>query len=96
MNYQKIDYDSAMIKEASTILDVPAEALLYYAWPQTYGSTAGPFSGMGGQAISTFTIEAFTTTPFADRRDAVLFCKGQIFKRVQNFNPAMAVRGVYR
>ncbi len=31
----------------------------YYAFPQTFGSTSGPHGGMGGQAISTFTVEAY-------------------------------------
>jgi hypothetical protein len=33
-----------------------------------FGSTVGPFSGIGGQAISSFTIEAYV-----DGKDAVIF-----------------------
>jgi hypothetical protein len=31
----------------------------YYAWPQVFGSTCGPRKGIGGQAMTTFTIEAY-------------------------------------
>lgn len=33
--------------------------LNYYAWPQMFSSTTGPCGGMGGQVMSTFTIEAW-------------------------------------
>lgn len=91
MNYQKIDFSGDQIQDASKILDAPIEMLSYYAWPQTYGSTSGPFPGFGGQAMSTFTIEAYS-----DGRDAILFCKGKPFKRIQRFDPCKAVRGEYR
>ena len=31
----------------------------YYAWPQTFGSTCGPRKGIGGQAMTSFTVEAY-------------------------------------
>jgi len=33
----------------------------YFAWPQIFSSTAGPHGGIGGQAISTFTVEAWVS-----------------------------------
>lgn len=33
--------------------------IAYYAWPQMFGSTAGPCGGIGGQAMSTFTVDAW-------------------------------------
>lgn len=35
------------------------ESLDYYAWPQTFGDTSGPRGGIGGRAISSFTVEAY-------------------------------------
>jgi len=31
----------------------------YYAYPETFGSTAGPRGGIGGCAMSKFTVEAW-------------------------------------
>ena len=59
----------------------------YYAWPQTFGSTAGPFGGVGGQAITTFTIEAWEY----NYRFAVIFCGTKIIKVTDKFEPMKAV-----
>lgn len=90
MNYQKINYETLPPMKAAEILDCPPEMLLYYAWPQTFSSTTGPFGGIGGQAFSIFTIEAYS-----DGRDAVLFCKGKLWKKVGKFDPREAVIGKY-
>lgn len=58
-------------------------SLQYFAWPQTFGSTAGPFGGIGGQAVSTFTIEAWW-----DGSRAVLFCGGRLLKITNHFDAA--------
>ncbi len=50
------------------------EDLTYYAYPCTFGSTAGPHEGMGGCAMSMFTIHAFVSEMTGD---AVLFCAGK-------------------
>lgn len=83
MNYQSYGKD---IDLASQELGVASDDVDYYAWPQTFGSTSGPFGGIGGQTISCFTIEAYA---FAG--DAVLFCNGKRLRRVNNFNPLMRV-----
>ena len=33
----------------------------YYAWPQTFSSTTGPNKGIGGQTMTEFTVEVYTT-----------------------------------
>lgn len=33
--------------------------LSYYAWPEMFGSTSGPRGGIGGCAMTDFTIEAW-------------------------------------
>ena len=46
----------------------------YYRFPKMYGSTAGPFRGVGGRAMTTFTIEAW----HSDWGPAVIFFNGRI------------------
>lgn len=80
MNYQN---KTDNILEASTELECPVDMLDYFAFPKSFPTTSGPFSKEGvvsGQAISSFTIEAYT-----DGRDAVLFCKGRRWKRVDKW-----------
>lgn len=69
MNFQNQREDHA----AQKALGVAERDLDYYAWPQRFSSTAGPFSEIGGQAISTFTVEAWVDAPSGY---AALFCKG--------------------
>jgi hypothetical protein len=50
----------------------------YYAWPQTFGNTGGPFckpGGVYGQAMTRFTIEAWVEGAYA-----VIFCNGRVVK----------------
>ncbi|NET30658.1 MAG: hypothetical protein F6K19_01470 [Cyanothece sp. SIO1E1] len=57
MNYQK-----EVPKEVVEILKKQCIAycwLDYYAFPEMFGSTAGPHGGIGGAAMSKFTIEAW-------------------------------------
>lgn len=58
---------------------IPCEPgdLDYWAWPKAFGSTAGPFGGVGGQAISTFTLEAWT---LGYGCPAVTFCRGRVIR----------------
>lgn len=46
-------------KEASEKLNIPEQMLDYCAWPEVYGNTSGPFGRIGGQTMTTFTIEAW-------------------------------------
>lgn len=56
MNYEKKPPENVL-----NILQMKSEVVdcSYFAWPQTFGSTAGPHPGIGGQAISSFTVEAW-------------------------------------
>lgn len=45
----------------------------YYAYPVVYGSTSGPFGGLGGAAMTTFTHDAFVIGKYA-----VVLCKGKV------------------
>ena len=63
--------------------------LEYWAWPQVFGSTAGPFGGIGGQAMTTFTIEAWSNGLGGE---AVLFCHNKILKVVKEWEGPCTVR----
>ena len=56
----------------------------YYAWPQVFGSTAGPFGGIGGATMTSFTIESWSMHNFA-----VLFCGNKVMKVTDKFEPLM-------
>lgn len=67
--------------------------LEYYAFPYLFGNTKGPLkrsnNTMAGQAMTTFTIEAWS-----DGRHSVLFCQGLVIDircDVDGFDP-MKVR----
>lgn len=45
----------------------------YYAFPNTFSSTSGPCGGIGGQAMSSFTIEAWAC---GDSGPTIYVCKG--------------------
>lgn len=38
---------------------IEASELTYCSWPEMFGSTSGPFHGIGGQAFTTFRMEAW-------------------------------------
>ena len=62
----------------------------YYAYPQSFSNTGGPFckpGGVYGQAFCTFTVEAWVCGKFA-----VLFCNGKIIKAVNNWEGVGSVR----
>lgn len=79
MNLQR-NQDSKEAAEAAVILGVGVEYLEYYAWPHMFSSTAGPFGGIGGQSMSTFTLEAW-----AYGSSAVVFCNGRVIARTDVF-----------
>lgn len=80
MNYQKdLELGIGRKEACQRILEVfpDSEALEYYmdyyAYPQTFSSTAGPFKGrIAGQAFCTYTVEAWVFG-----RYALLFCNGK-------------------
>ena len=49
--------------------------MTYCSWPEVFASTAGPFGGIGGQAMTTFRMEAWVWHDWA-----VVFCKGRIVR----------------
>ncbi len=59
--------------------------LHYWAWPQTFSTTAGPFlkNGMfAGQAFTTFPMEAWS-----DGKHTCVFSKGQLVRCVKSDEP---------
>jgi hypothetical protein len=78
-------YPSVPAEDVAERLKSRADELEYWAWPQVFGSTAGPFVGIGGQAMTTFTIEAWHD----GGGKAALFCNGKVFKITDQFEPQM-------
>jgi hypothetical protein len=89
LNFQKQREDHV----AAKVLGVSEKYLDYFAWPQRVSSTAGPFPGIGGQAITTFTVEAWVDSPSGY---AVLFCNGKQWRTVSQFDISKAINGEYR
>lgn len=89
MNYQNYNETIEHFRTlASEKFGHHPEMFEYYAWPQTFGSTAGPFGGIGGQAMSTFTIEALVAG-----REAILFSSGKLIRYTTKFEPLMRLPG---
>jgi hypothetical protein len=73
MTTDKADLQGVSRKDASITLKIHQDELNYSSWTETFGSTSGPFGGIGGQAISVFTIEAWS-----DGVAVVIFCEGRV------------------
>ncbi len=71
MNYQK--------ETPKEVLDIFHRAgidcydLDYYAFPEVFGQTSGPHGGIGGSAMSAFTVEAYVYQDIA----TVYVCSGK-------------------
>lgn len=97
MNKQKKPDVSVELAYAELVCKFPEESdyfftdrFDYYAYPQSFGNTGGPFckpGGVYGQAFCTFTIEAWVCGKFA-----VLFCNGKVIKVVDNWEGVGSVR----
>ena len=59
MNYQKEIPQLVLDKFFHHGINVRDGNIRYYAFPHTFGSTCGPRNGIGGQSLSTFTVEVF-------------------------------------
>jgi len=55
--------------------------LIYISWPELFGSTTGPFGGIGGQAMTWFRMEAWINT----NQEGLVFCNGKKVSRVSAF-----------
>lgn len=74
MNYQKRPPEEVLNILKRHVID--PDSLSYYAWPELFSSTAGPQGGIGGQAMSTFTIEAWLCEPAGP---TVFTCAGMFY-----------------
>ena len=94
MNYQikesgvSAETAAKLLIEPGAPTELTGRYLDYYAWPQVFGTTAGPFGGIGGATMTTFTIEAFYDPA---RGKAVLFCGKKVLRVVNDFKPLMRV-----
>jgi uncharacterized phage protein (TIGR01671 family) len=69
------------------------EHISYFAWPQTFGSTAGPHPGIGGQVVCNFTVEAYVANRIGPTvyicSDMYSFKEGRFepFKNIKSWIP---------
>ena len=86
MNSQK--QPPERVKELLKELGIKYIHLSYYAYPETFGSTAGPYGGIGGQAMTTFTIEAWES----DMDGKTLYTCGNMFHVEDRFEYGKYIR----
>lgn len=53
---------------------------VYHSWECLFGSTCGPFDGIGGQSMTTFRMEAWVFGELA-----CVFCNGRVVKVTDSF-----------
>lgn len=89
MNFTKIQQDPRAqialdrLNESHNDLSHKLPCVTYldkFSFPHIYGSTAGPFGGIGGQAMTTFQIDAFY-----DGKKAAVFCGDKFIKIIDDF-----------
>ena len=61
-----------LVEQAAEKMKCAPHQIDVYVWPQVFGSTAGPRYGIGGQAITTFTVVAFESAT----GDRLKWCAG--------------------
>ncbi len=71
---------------AAKELGVNPDWLERYSFPQAFGSTTGPFGGIGGQMVTTCQIDAYT-----DGVKTVFFCGGRRVKCIDGWNPRISM-----
>lgn len=67
-------------------LRVPPALIDMYSFPQVFTSTAGPFGGIGGAAMTSMQIYAYT-----DGIYTVFFCNGKRVKCIKNWQPSISM-----
>lgn len=72
-------YNKLFLEQKAGFYDVE-----YYAWPQVFSSTCGPYGGIGGDALTTFTIEAIHNIMF---NTTLYLCGGCFQKGYGRINP---------
>lgn len=65
----------------------------YYAYPQTFGSTAGPYGGIGGCTMTSFTIESYVCDNYGP---TVHVCGGMYYLDESKFEPFKSIKGPWR
>ena len=56
----------------------------YFAWPQTFGTTTGPCGGIGGCAMSSFTVEVWVCDGYGP---TIYVCNGMYHLDDSEFEP---------
>lgn len=61
--------------ERNELPQINEHDLTYCSWPELFSSSCGPFHGIGGQAFTTFRMEAWVYGDYA-----VIFCCEKVVK----------------
>lgn len=69
-------------QHAAKLIGVNTHDLNYCVFSKIYGSTSGPFGGIGGAAMTPFQLDAFYDQVSGE---ACIFCGDQFIKKVKNF-----------
>ena len=80
MNHEKT-LPSISAEAVAQELECLPEHLEYWAWPQVFGSTAGPFGVVAGQGMTPLTLEAWHDGGGM----AIIFCQGRRLKFTREF-----------
>ena len=69
-------------QKAADYMQCREDEIDFYAWPEIFGSTAGPFKGIGGAAMTTFTMSAWL-----NRRtnESIICCGDKILRKSTKF-----------
>lgn len=65
----------------------------YYAYPISFGDTAGPRGGVGGQAISDFTVECYVLN---NSGPCVYLCNGMFIFKDEKFESFKTPKGIWK
>lgn len=74
--------DEKYRKYAADQFNIDPRYIEYFTYPKTFGSTAGPFGGIGGAAMTTFQIEAYSN----GAGQAFLYANGRFWKKSNSFS----------
>jgi hypothetical protein len=69
-----------------------AEQLEYFAWPELFCSTSGPYGGIGGAVMTTFTVEAFYNGVYGT---TLYVCLSTYQKGTTKFEPFKVLSSVW-
>lgn len=83
----KMSYQSKtpqFVKDLFDKKNISVSFIDYYAWPVTFPDTTGPRGGIGGQAMSTFTVQCYVANGGCE---SIKVCDGYYYFDNSKFEP---------